>query len=285
MNKILEIKNLSIDYINNHSSKKILDDINIDLYKGETLGIVGESGSGKTITGLAIAGLLDKKVFSVSAGKIILENKDINLLDEESLIRYRGREISMIFQEPMLSLNPVQTIFQQLSEMIKLHITRDSNQVNEICEEIITKVGLNKVSKILKSYPHMISGGQRQRCMIALALVCKPKIIIADEPTTALDVTLQKQILELLNDLKKESNTSLIIISHDLDLIKNYSDHVLIMKDGIEIESVMSYGNSEKKESTHFDDQMEMYLNFKTKKMTFDRDKIYIDSESIYHPR
>ena len=236
MNKILEIKNLSIDYINNHSSKKILDDINIDLYKGETLGIVGESGSGKTITGLAIAGLLDKKVFSVSAGKIILENKDINLLDEESLIRYRGREISMIFQEPMLSLNPVQTIFQQLSEMIKLHITRDSNQVNEICEEIITKVGLNKVSKILKSYPHMISGGQRQRCMIALALVCKPKIIIADEPTTALDVTLQKQILELLNDLKKESNTSLIIISHDLDLIKNYTDHVLIMKDGIEIE-------------------------------------------------
>ena len=142
----------------------------------------------------------------------------------------------MIFQEPMLSLNPVQTIFQQLSEMIKLHITRDSNQVNEICGEIITKVGLNKVSKILESYPHMISGGQRQRCMIALALVCKPKIIIADEPTTALDVTLQKQILELLNDLKKESNTSLIIISHDLDLIKNYSNHVLIMKDGIEIE-------------------------------------------------
>ena len=236
MSKILEIKNLSIHHNADQLKKQILDNVSIDLLKGETLGIVGESGSGKTITGLAIAGLLDKKIFSVNSGEIMLENKDINLLDETDLIKFRGKDISMIFQEPMLSLNPVQTIFQQLSEMIKLHKTRNINQINDICIEIITKVGLDDSTKILKSYPHMISGGQRQRCMIALALVCKPKIIIADEPTTALDVTLQKQILELLNDLKKESNTSLIIISHDLDLIKNYTDHVVIMKDGKNIE-------------------------------------------------
>ncbi len=269
MSKLLEVKKMSIDYLSVEGNKNIVDDISFNLYNGETLGIVGESGSGKTITGLAIAGLLDKKIFSVSSGEILLDDIDTNLLNEESLIKYRGKEISMIFQEPMLSLNPVQTIYQQLSEMIKLHITKNSNQINNICNDILIKVGLLDNSKILKSYPHMLSGGQRQRCMIALAIVCKPKIIIADEPTTALDVTLQKQILELLNTLKNESNTSLIIISHDLDLIKNYSDRVMIMKDGKNIEY--------NKTQNIFNEPKESY----TKELINSKPKVLIDDQPL----
>jgi len=230
--KILEVNNLSLQYVNLNNTKSILKNINFYLNQGETLGIVGESGSGKTLTGLSIASLLDKSIFHINNGEILFNNNNLLLQSNESLRKIRGNKISMIFQEPMLSLNPVQTINTQLTEVIKLHITKDEDNIKKIASEMINKTGLEETNKILASYPHMLSGGQRQRVMIAISLVCSPEILIADEPTTALDVTLQLQILDLLKKFKEKTSMSLILISHDLDLIKNYSDRVIIMKDG-----------------------------------------------------
>ena len=232
--KILEIKNLSL------KSKKtnvlLLNNINLRLNKGETLGIVGESGSGKTLMGLSVTGLLDSSIFEVVSGEIIYNNKNLLVCPDEHLRQIRTKKISMIFQEPMLSLNPVQTIKGQLHEVIKLHITKIQKDIDYLSKEIIIKTGLDNVDKTLSSYPHMLSGGQRQRVMIAIALVCKPDILIADEPTTALDVTLQLQILDLLNDFKTENNMSMILVSHDLDLIKSYADHMVILNNGLIVE-------------------------------------------------
>ena len=232
--KILEIKNLSL------KSKKtnvlLLNNINLRLNKGETLGIVGESGSGKTLMGLSVTGLLDSSIFEVVSGEIIYNNKNLLVCPDEHLRQIRTKKISMIFQEPMLSLNPVQTIKGQLHEVIKLHVTKIQKDIDYLSKEIIIKTGLDNVDKTLSSYPHMLSGGQRQRVMIAIALVCKPDILIADEPTTALDVTLQLQILDLLNDFKTENNMSMILVSHDLDLIKSYADHMVILNNGLIVE-------------------------------------------------
>ena len=232
--KILEIKNLSL------KSKKtnvlLLNNINLRLNKGETLGIVGESGSGKTLMGLSVTGLLDSSIFEVVSGEIIYNNKNLLVCPDEHLRQIRTKKISMIFQEPMLSLNPVQTIKGQLHEVIKLHVTKIQKNIDYLSKEIIIKTGLGNADKTLLSYPHMLSGGQRQRVMIAIALVCKPDILIADEPTTALDVTLQLQILDLLNDFKTENNMSMILVSHDLDLIKSYADHMVILNNGLIVE-------------------------------------------------
>ena len=231
---ILEIKNLTV--INKDTKQVLLDNINIALEKGNTLGIVGESGSGKTLTGLSILGLLDKNVFQVTHGQIIYNGIDIVQLSELEIQKIRTKSISIVFQEPMLSLNPVQKISTQLNEVIKLHLDNNLSRIDDIAEDILIKTGLDDTQKILDSYPHMLSGGQRQRIMIAIALVCNPDILIADEPTTALDVTLQLQILELLNNIKKEENMSMLLISHDLDLIKNYADEVIILKNGVILE-------------------------------------------------
>ena len=231
---ILEIKNLTI--VNKTSNQKLLDNISFTVEKGSTLGIVGESGSGKTLTGLSILGLLDKSVFKITKGSIIYNEVNILQLSEEQLQKIRTKSISIVFQEPMLSLNPVQKISTQLNEVIRLHLKSESANEESIAREILIKTGLDDTQKILNSYPHMLSGGQRQRVMIAIALVCNPDILIADEPTTALDVTLQLQILELLNEIKKEKNMSMLLISHDLDLIKNYADKVLILKNGVVLE-------------------------------------------------
>ncbi len=240
--KILEINNLNLTFQDNSNIKTILKNINFHLNQGETLGIVGESGSGKTLTGLSIANLLDKSIFETNNGEILFNKHNLLLESEESLRAIRGNKISMIFQEPMLSLNPVQTINTQLTEIIKLHITKNTDSIKKLASDIIYKTGLEDVEKILQSYPHMLSGGQRQRIMIAIALVCNPEILIADEPTTALDVTLQLQILDLLKKIKSETSMSLILISHDLDLIKNYSDRMIIMKDGC----ILEEGSTEK---------------------------------------
>ena len=197
--KILEIKNLTI--VNKNTNQILLDNISFILDKGSTLGIVGESGSGKTLTGLSILGLLDKSVFEITQGSIIYDGINILDLSEDEIQKIRTKSISIVFQEPMLSLNPVQKISTQLSEVIKLHIDDNPLSQNSIAQDILVKTGLDNTQKILDSYPHMLSGGQRQRIMIAIALVCNPDILIADEPTTALDVTLQLQILELLLSL------------------------------------------------------------------------------------
>jgi microcin C transport system ATP-binding protein len=232
--KILEIKNLSLKSKKNNIF--LLNNISLTLNKGETLGIVGESGSGKTLMGLSITGLLDSSIFEVVSGEIIYNNKNLLACPDEYLRKIRTKKISMIFQEPMLSLNPVQTIKRQLHEVIKLHVTKIQKDIDYLAKEIIVKTGLDDIDKTLSSYPHMLSGGQRQRVMIAIALVCKPDILIADEPTTALDVTLQLQILDLLNNFKIENSMSMILVSHDLDLIKNYSDHIVILNNGLIVE-------------------------------------------------
>jgi len=232
--KILEIKNFSLK--NKKNNIFLLNNISLTLNKGETLGIVGESGSGKTLMGLSVTGLLDPSVFEVVSGEIIYNSKNLLTCPDEYLRKIRTKKISMIFQEPMLSLNPVQTIKGQLHEVIKLHVTKIQKDIDYLSKEIIVKTGLDDVDKILSSYPHMLSGGQRQRVMIAIALVCKPDILIADEPTTTLDVTLQLQILDLLNNFKIENSMSMILVSHDLDLIKNYSDHIVILNNGSIVE-------------------------------------------------
>ena len=236
---LLEIENLSIDFLDLAHRKNIIKNISMKVGEGEILGLVGESGSGKSMTGLAINSLLDKKKFITKEGKILFQGQDILKKNEEDLLKIRGNKISMIFQEPMLSLNPVQTLKTQICEVIKLHLTNDETKFQSIIESIFIKCGLECNHKMLSSYPHMLSGGQRQRAMIAISVVCNPKLLIADEPTTALDVSLQLQVLSLLKKLSKENGMSLILISHDLDLIKNYSDNVVIMKDG-EIEEASS---------------------------------------------
>ncbi len=210
----------------------LVQNLSFEIEKGESFGIVGESGSGKSLTALSTLGLLNKKVFKTS-GQISIDNININNITDSELNSIRGNKISMIFQEPMLSLNPVKSLHSQIVECIELS---DKNlDISDVREALIA-VGLNDTKKILNSYPHMISGGQRQRFMIAMSVLRKPSIIIADEPTTALDVTLQKQILDTLNNLKNDMNMSMMLISHDIELIKRYCDSIAVMKDGSIIE-------------------------------------------------
>ena len=216
---------------------KLVQNLSFEIEKGESFGIVGESGSGKSLTALSTLGLLNKKIFKTS-GQIFIDNKNINNITDSELNNIRGNKISMIFQEPMLSLNPVKSLHSQIVECIELS---DKNlDISDIREALIA-VGLNDTKKILNSYPHMISGGQRQRFMIAMSVLRKPSIIIADEPTTALDVTLQKQILDTLVNLKNDMNMSMMLISHDIELIKRYCDSIAVMKDGSIIENDSTY--------------------------------------------
>ena len=210
----------------------LVQNLSFEIEKGESFGIVGESGSGKSLTALSTLGLLNKKIFKTS-GQISIDNKNINNITDSELNNIRGNKISMIFQEPMLSLNPVKSLHSQIVECIELS---DKNLDISDVKEALIAVGLNDTKKILNSYPHMISGGQRQRFMIAMSVLRKPSIIIADEPTTALDVTLQKQILDTLNNLKNDMNMSMMLISHDIELIKRYCDSIAVMKDGSIIE-------------------------------------------------
>ena len=228
---LLNYKNYNVGL---HKSNKVLiNNISFSVDKGQSIGIVGESGSGKSLTALSALGLLNKKIFSYS-GEILIDNKKILDMPDYELNDIRGNEISMIFQEPMLSLNPVKTLESQINECLKLS---NDNLTKQDIINSLKDVGLTDVKKFLSSYPHMISGGQRQRFMIAMSLIRKPKIIIADEPTTALDVTLQKHILDTLVDLKNNLNMSMMLISHDINLVKKYCDDIIVMKNGRLIEN------------------------------------------------
>ena len=252
---ILEFKDFSVKLTN--TNKHIINNLSFKLNPGESLGIVGESGSGKSLTALSTLGLLDKNIFT-SSGEIIFNNKNIFNLSNEELSSIRGNELSMIFQEPMLSLNPVKSLNSQINECIEL----SSNKLTyQDIQDALISVGLTDVNKILSSYPHMLSGGQRQRFMIAMSVIRKPRVIIADEPTTALDVTLQKQILDMLITLKTNLDMSMILISHDINLIKKYCDKIIVMKGGkiLEINTTENLFTNPQHEYT------KELVNFKTK--------------------
>ena len=232
---LLDIKKLSVSIAENSKNKKLLKSISFNIKKNEIVGIIGESGSGKSLTALCILGLLEKKNFNIS-GEIFFNQINIVNLQENEIVKIRGSEISMIFQEPMTALNPTMKIGEQLFEIFRSDKKIDSKKISSRIEKLIKKVRLDNVENLFDKYPHQLSGGQKQRVMIVMALSCNPKLLIADEPTTALDVTIQKEIIEILKDLQKSENLSILFISHDLRLVSKISDRIIIMKTGEIIE-------------------------------------------------
>lgn len=233
---ILEIKNMHTYFYTDNGVVKSVDGVDIELKEGSTLGIVGESGSGKSVTALSVMGLLMGTTGKVVDGEIILDGKDITHLSDEERRKIRGNQISMIFQEPMTSLNPVMKIGDQIVEAIRMHQDKSKAEAGKMAVEMLKKTGLPRAERMVDEYPFQLSGGQRQRVMIAMALVCNPKILIADEPTTALDVTIQAQIIDLMNHLKEEIGTSIIFITHDLGVVAETCDDVVVMYCGRVVE-------------------------------------------------
>ena len=229
---LIQIKNLSVHFKTPESVIEAVRGISFDIHVGQNIALVGESGSGKSVTALSLLRLHDEARANYPSGEIIFDDMDLLKCEENKIRSIRGRDIAMIFQEPMTSLNPVYPVGVQLIEPLVLHQKLSKVQAKKIAIELLDRVGLPDPSRLIEGFPHMMSGGQRQRVMIAMALACNPKLLIADEPTTALDVTIQQQILELLGDLQKEFNMSVLMITHDLNLVKHYSEYVCVMKDG-----------------------------------------------------
>ena len=236
MNPLLAISDLSVTFATDRGQVQALDGVSLSLNAGETLAVVGESGSGKSVTALSILGLLGDSG-RVSDGSIEFDGEDLTKVSGQRLREIRGNQIAFIFQEPMSSLNPVLTIGTQVAEPIWLHHKKSWSEAFEQAGELLQRVAIPDAVKRLEDYPHQFSGGMRQRVMIAMALACQPKLIIADEPTTALDVTVQAQILSLLKNLTKEANSSLILITHDLGVVARYADNVAVMYGGRVIET------------------------------------------------
>lgn len=230
---ILQVKNLVTVFHTENGTARAVDDISFELKKGSTLGIVGESGCGKSVTSLSIMRLLPKPFGQIEKGEIRFKDTDILKLAPEKIHEIRGNRISMIFQEPMTALNPVHKIEKQIGEVFKYHFTQmNKTEISQKSLSLLQKVGIPDPEKCLKNYPHQISGGMRQRVMIAMALACEPDVLIADEPTTALDVTIQAQILKLMKDVQKEIGMSIIFITHDLGVIAEMCDDVIVMYAG-----------------------------------------------------
>ncbi|NCN41067.1 ABC transporter ATP-binding protein [bacterium] len=229
---LIQIKNLSVEFQTDEASVKAVKNISFDIPKGKTVGLVGESGSGKSVSSLAIMGLIPNPPGEVTSGEILFEGKDLLKFSESKMRKIRGKRISMIFQEPMTSLNPVFTVGDQICESLILHEKMSKQEAWEKAIDLLDQVGIPNPSERIKSYPHEMSGGQRQRVMIAMAISCNPDLLIADEPTTALDVTIQKQILELIADLQKKYGMSVLFITHDLGVIADISDEVVVMYRG-----------------------------------------------------
>jgi len=231
-NPMLSVRNLRTYFYTEDGVVRAVDGVDFDVYEGETLGIVGESGSGKSVTSLAILRLLDPKGKIEDGSEIIFNGKNLLDLNEDEMRKIRGNDIAMIFQEPMVALNPVFTIGDQIMEAILLHQDVDKKKAREMAIDMLRKVGIPEPEKRVDEYPHELSGGMRQRAMIAMALSCRPKLLIADEPTTALDVTIQAQILELMKSLQKEYGMAIILITHDVGVIAENADRVVVMYGG-----------------------------------------------------
>ena len=233
---LLQVKDLAVSFKTYRGKVHAVRNVSFTVEKGQALGIVGESGCGKSVTSHAIMGLLPRENSSIEQGSIVFNNQEITNLTEHQMNKIRGKDIAMIFQDPMTSLNPVLTIGSQIREILFLHNDITKMEVNKRAVELLQLVGIPSAEKRLNDYPHQFSGGMRQRVMIAMALSCNPKLLIADEPTTALDVTVQAQILDLLKKLKTELNMAIILISHDLGVIANLCDKVAVMYAGEIIE-------------------------------------------------
>ncbi|RPA61032.1 ABC transporter ATP-binding protein [Aerococcus agrisoli] len=234
---ILEVNHLKISFKTLDGNVQAIRDVSFSLKKGETLAIVGESGSGKSVSTKAITGLLPKNLTNIEDGEILFNGKDLLKASNKELTKVRGSEIAMIFQDPMTSLNPVMTVGMQIAEAIMAHTRLDKKTALDRAIKLMEKVEIKDAAKKAYQYPHQFSGGMRQRIMIAMALACKPKILIADEPTTALDVSVQARIIELINELKDEFDTSVIFITHDLGVVANVADRVAVMYAGRVIEA------------------------------------------------
>ena len=237
MTALLSVRDLSVMFRQDGKETLAVDHVSFDINSGETLALVGESGSGKSVTALSILKLLSYPMASHPSGEILFDNKDLMKLDEKSLQKVRGKDIAMIFQEPMTSLNPLHTVERQVSEVMKVHEGMSDKDARQRTIELLTQVGIREPEKRLSSFPHQLSGGQRQRVMIAMALANNPKLLIADEPTTALDVTVQAQILELLEKLKQERSMSMLFITHNLGIVRKFADRVCVMTGGKIVET------------------------------------------------
>ena len=233
---LLEVKNLNIEFHDHLIPETVVYDFDLELKAGEIVGLVGESGSGKSMSALAIAGLLSRRDMH-KKGQILFDGLDLLTCERSKLRKIQGNEISMIFQEPMTSLNPVKRIGWQIEEALRIHTELNKEERYQKAIEMMKEVELPDPERLYRQYPHELSGGMRQRVMIAAAMICNPRILIADEPTTALDVTIQAQIVELLKRMNREKQTSILFISHDLSLVKQLCERVLVMKGGYIVET------------------------------------------------
>ena len=233
---LLDVQGLTTAFMTGRGEITAIEEVSFSLKEGEILGIVGESGSGKSVTALTIMGLLPTPPARIAAGKVLFQGKELTKLSSREMQRIRGPGIAMIFQEPMTSLNPVFSIGDQIMETIKAHENLPAAALRKRAIDMLDKVGIPSAARRLDDYPHQMSGGQRQRVMIAIALACNPKLLIADEPTTALDVTIQAQILDLLMDLRDEFRMAIMIITHNMGVIAETADRVLVMYAGRVIE-------------------------------------------------
>ena len=233
---MLAIENLTVAFRTERGEATAIEDVSLSIAPGEILGVVGESGSGKSVTALSVMGLLPEPAARVAGGRIVFEDQVLTGMSEARLRRIRGPGIGMVFQEPMTSLNPVFSIGEQITETLLAHGERDSGKRRDRAVEMLDRVGIPSASKRLGDFPHQLSGGQRQRVMIAMALACRPRLLIADEPTTALDVTIQAGILDLLLDLRDELGMAVLVITHNMGVIAEVADRVAVMYAGRIIE-------------------------------------------------
>ncbi|HSB05271.1 MAG TPA: ABC transporter ATP-binding protein [Thermodesulfobacteriota bacterium] len=235
---LLEVRDLSVQFITDEGVVRAVENVSFEIYPGEILGLVGESGCGKSVTALTILRLIPTPPGKIASGEILFKRKDLLTLEEEEMEKVRGNEISMIFQEPMTSLNPVFTIGDQIIEALILHQRMDKKGARGRAIEMLDRVKISSPGARVDAYPHQLSGGMRQRAMIAMALSCQPELLIADEPTTALDVTIQAEVLRLLKEIQKEMGMAVVLITHDLGVVAEIADRLAVMYAG----RIMEYG-------------------------------------------